>query len=187
MKVGNFLWNYKKSFRLEGRSVPFQMLDLGASHSSVPKMLFGCSVLSDTLRTYGLQHGRLPCPSPSPRVCSNLCPLSRWWYPTISSSAIPFSPCLQSFSASGSFLMSQLFESRWPKYWSFNFNISPSSEHPGLISFRMDWLDLLAIPRDSQESSPTPQFKSINSSAISIFYSSTLTSIHDHWKNHCLN
>ena len=62
---------------------------------------------------------------------------------------------------------------RWPKYWSFSFNNSPSSEHPGLISFRMDWLDFLA--RDSQESSPTPQFKSINSSALSFLHSPTLT------------
>ena len=68
---------------------------------------------------------------------------------------------------------------RWPKYWSFSFSISPSNEYPGLISFRMDWLDLLASPRDSQESSPTPQFKSINSSALSFLYSPTLTSIHD--------
>ena len=70
---------------------------------------------------------------------------------------------------------------RWPKYW--NFSISPSSEYSGLISFRMDWLDLLA-PRDSQESSQTPQFKSISSSALSFLYSPTLTLIHDCWKNH---
>ena len=76
---------------------------------------------------------------------------------------------------------------RWPKYWSFSFNISPSNEHPGLISFRMDWLDPLASPRDSQESSPTPQFKSINSLALSFLHSPTLTSIHDHWKNHDLD
>ena len=75
---------------------------------------------------------------------------------------------------------------RWPKYWSFSFNISPSNEHLGLISFRMDWLDLCS-PRDSQESSLTPQLKSINSSALSLFYSPTLTSIHDHWKNHILD
>ena len=72
---------------------------------------------------------------------------------------------------------------RWPKYWSFSFNISPSNGHPGLISFRMDWL----YPRDSQESSPTPQFKSINSLALSFLYSPNLTSIHDHWKNHSLD
>ena len=76
---------------------------------------------------------------------------------------------------------------RWPKYWSFSFNISPSNEHPGLITFRMDWLDLLAVPRDSQESSPTSQFKSINSSMLSLLYSPTLTSIHEYWKNHSLD
>ena len=75
---------------------------------------------------------------------------------------------------------------KWLKYWSFGFNISPSNEHPGLISFRMDWLDLLAV-QETQESSPTPQFKSMNSSALSFLYSPTLTPIHDHWKNHSLN
>ena len=74
---------------------------------------------------------------------------------------------------------------RWPKYWCFSFNISPSNEHSGLVSFRMDWLDL--SPRDSQESSLTPQFKSIYFSALSFLYSPTLTSIHDHWKNHSLD
>ena len=69
---------------------------------------------------------------------------------------------------------------RWPKYWSFSFSISPFNEYSGLISFRMDWLDLLAV----QESSPTPQFKSINSSVLSFLYSPALTSIHDLWKNH---
>ena len=69
---------------------------------------------------------------------------------------------------------------RWPKYWSFSFSISPSNEHLGLISFGMDWLDLLESPRDSQESSPTPQFKSINSSVLSFLYSPTLASIHDY-------
>ena len=72
---------------------------------------------------------------------------------------------------------------RWPKYWSFSLSISPSDEHPGLISFRMNWLDLLAV----QESSPAPQFKSINSSALSFLHSPTLTSIHEHWKNHSLD
>ena len=77
---------------------------------------------------------------------------------------------------------------RWPKHWSFSFNNSPSNEHPGLISFRMDWLDLLAVsPRDFQESSQIPQFKSINSSLLRFLYSSALTSIHDHWKNHSLD
>ena len=75
---------------------------------------------------------------------------------------------------------------RWPKYWSFSFSISPSKEIPGPISFRMDWLDLLAV-QGTQQSSPTSQFKSINSSALSLLHSPTLTSIHDHWKNHSLN
>ena len=73
---------------------------------------------------------------------------------------------------------------RWPKYWSFSFSISPSSEYSGLIFFRIDWFDPPCSPRDSQESSPTPQFKSINSSALSFPYSPSLTSTHDHWKNH---
>ena len=70
---------------------------------------------------------------------------------------------------------------RWPKYWSFSFDTSPTNEHPGLISLRMDWLDLLAV-QGTLESSPTPQFKSINSWVLSFLYSPTLTSIHDHWK-----
>ena len=76
---------------------------------------------------------------------------------------------------------------RWLKYWSFSFNISPSNKHPGLISFRMDWLDLLEVQGTLKESSPTPQFKSINTSALSFLYSPTLKSIHDHWKNHSLD
>ena len=72
---------------------------------------------------------------------------------------------------------------KWLKYWSFSFRISPSNEHPGLISFRMDWLDLLAV-QGTLESSPTPQFKSINSSVLSFLYGSNFTSIHDYWKSH---
>ena len=73
---------------------------------------------------------------------------------------------------------------RWLKYWSFSFSISPSNEYSGLISFRIDWLDLLAVQGALQESSPAPQFKSINSLALRFLYSPTLTSIHDYWKNH---
>ena len=76
---------------------------------------------------------------------------------------------------------------RWPMYWSFSFNISPSNEHSGLISFRMERVGSPSSPRDSQESSPTPQFKSINCLALSFLYSPTLTSIHDYWKNHSLD
>ena len=76
---------------------------------------------------------------------------------------------------------------RWPKYWSFSFNLSPSSEHSGLISFWTDWLDLLAVQGTLKSLLQQPQFKSINSSALSFLYSPTLTSIHDHWKNHSLD
>ena len=76
----------------------------------------------------------------------------------------------------------QLSRIRWPKYWSFSFDISPSNEYSGLISFRMNWLDLLAV-EGTRESFPTPQFKSINSSMLSLLYGPALTSIHDHWKN----
>ena len=75
---------------------------------------------------------------------------------------------------------------RWPKHWSFSFSISPSNECSGLISFRMDWLDLLAV-QGTLKCSPAPQFKSINSLALSLLHSPTLTSIHDHWKNHSLD
>ena len=104
-----------------------------------------CSVTKSclTLQPHGLQHTRLPCLSPAPRACSNSRPSSQWCHPTISSSVVPFSSCLQPFPASGSFPMSQFF--RWPKYWSFSFSINPSNEYSGLISFRMDWLDLLAV------------------------------------------
>ena len=105
---------------------------------------FSCSVVSYSLWPHELQHARPPCLSPTPRVYTNSFPLSRWCHPTISSSVVPFS-YPQSFRASGSFQMSQLFASVWPKYWSFSFSISPSSEHPGLISFRMDWLDLFSV------------------------------------------
>ena len=76
---------------------------------------------------------------------------------------------------------------RWPKDWSFSFSISPSNEYSGLISFRMDWLDLLAVQGTLKDCSPTPQFRSINSLALSFLYSPTLTSVHDYWKNHSLD
>ena len=103
-----------------------------------------CSVMSNSLRSHGLQHTRFPCPSPTPGVYSNSCPLSWWCHPAISSSVVPFSFCPQSFPASGSFPESVL-HIRWPKYWSFSFSISPSNEYSGLISFRIDWLCLLAV------------------------------------------
>ena len=105
---------------------------------------FSRSVVSDSLRPHESQHARPPCPSPAPRVHSDSHPLSQWCHPAISSSVVPFSFCPQPLPASESFPMSQL-RMRWPKYWSFSFSIIPSKEIPGLISFRMDWLDLLAV------------------------------------------
>ena len=100
--------------------------------------------MSDSLWCHGLQNTRLPCPSPTPSVYSNSCPSSQWCHLIISSSAVPFSSRLQSFPASGSFPISQLFTSGGQNI-GVGFSISPSNEHPGLISFRMDWVDLLAV------------------------------------------
>ena len=91
-----------------------------------------------------LSSSRLPCPSLSHRVCSNSYSLSQWCHPTISSTVVPFSG-LQSFPASRSFPMSQLFESGGQKYWIFSFSISPSDEYSGFISFKIDWFDLLTV------------------------------------------
>ena len=102
---------------------------------------FSCSVMSDSSHPQELQYTRLHCLSPTPGVCSNSCPLSQWCHPTISSSVVPFSSCLQSFPGSGSFL--SVLCIRWPKY--SGFSISPSNKYSGMISFRIDWFDLLAI------------------------------------------
>ena len=110
----------------------------------ISSVQFSHLVMSDSLGPHE-QHARPPCPSPTPGVHPNPCPLSQWYHPTISSSAVPFSSCFQSFPASGSLQISQLISSGGQSIGSFSFNISPSNEHPGLISFRMDWLDLLAI------------------------------------------
>ena len=104
---------------------------------------FSCSIVSDTLQPHGLQHARLHCPSPTPRAYSNSRPSSQWCHPTISSSVTPFS-CLQSFPASGSFHWVSS-SHQVAKVLEFSFSISPSNEYSGLISFRIDCLDLLAI------------------------------------------
>ena len=98
--------------------------------------------MSDSLWPHELQHARPPCPSPTTGVYSNSCPLSWWCHPTISFSVITFSH-FQSFPASRS--NESVLCIRWPKDWSFSFNMSPSKEYSGLISFRMDWLDLLVV------------------------------------------
>ena len=109
----------------------------------ISSIQFSRSVVSDSLRPHESQHARPPCPSPSPRVHSNSHPTSRWCHPAVLSSVVPFSSCPQSLPASV-FSNESAFRMRWPKYWSFSFSIIPSKEHPGLISFRMGWLDLLA-------------------------------------------
>ena len=102
-------------------------------------LLFSCSVVSDSLWPYGLQHARLPCPSPSPRAYSNSCWLTQWCHPT----PLLFLPSI--FSSISVFSNETTLCIRWPKYWSFRFSISPSNEYSGLISFGMDWLGLLAV------------------------------------------
>ena len=101
--------------------------------------------MSDSLQSHGLQNARLPCPSPSPAACSNSCPLSRWCHLIISSSVVPFSSCSSIFPSIRVFSNESALHIRWPKYWSFNFSISPSNEYSVLISFRIDCFDLLAV------------------------------------------
>ena len=139
--------------------------------------------VSDSLRPNGLQHTRLPCPSPTPGAYSNSCSLSQWCHPTISSSVVPFSSSLQSFPASGSFQINQFFASG-------DQSIAVSASASVLPMNIQDWFPLgwtgwtSLLSKDSQESSPTPQFKGINSLVLSFLYSPNLTSIHDYWKNH---
>ena len=137
LNITVFSWNFLFFLFL---ATLWGMCDLSSPVSSVQ---FSRSVMSDSLQPHESQHARPPCPSPTPGVYSNSCPSSQWCHPAISSSVIPFSSCPQSLPASGSFPMSQFF-AQWSGQ-SIGFSISPSNEHPGLISFRMDWLDLLAI------------------------------------------
>ena len=110
-------------------------------HSSVQ---FSRSVMSDSLTPHESQLARPPCPSPTPGVHSDSCPSSQWCHPAISSSVVPFSSCPRSHSASV-FSSESTLCMRCPKYWNFSFSIIPSKEIPGVISFRIDWLDLLAV------------------------------------------
>ena len=162
--MGSFVWNRF----------------LKCSYCSVQ---FSRSVVSNSLRPHESQHARPPCLSPTPGVHSNPCPSSRWCHPVISSSIIPFSSCPQSFPASGSFQMSQLFASCGQSIGvSTSTSVIPMNTQDQSPLGWTGWISLQS--KDSQESSPTPQFKSFNSSALSFLYSSTLPSIHDHWKSH---
>ena len=155
-------------------------------------LLSSHSVVSDSLRSCGLQHTRLPCPSPSPRACSNSCPLSQWCHPTILSSVMTFS-CLQCFPESGSFPVSQLFESGGQSIGAS----ALASVLPMNIQdwFHLGWTGWISLQskglsrvfskkKKNKESSPAPQLKSINSSVLSFLYGPAITSIHDFWKNH---
>ena len=109
--------------------------------------------MSDSLQPHGMQHARPPCPSPTPGAYSNSCPSSKWCHPIISCSVIPshlmlcrpllLPPLI--FPSISVFSNESVFHIRWPKYWRFSFSISPSNECSGLISFRIDWLDLLEV------------------------------------------
>ena len=140
---------------------------------TISSVQFSRSVVSDSLRPRESQHARPPCPSPSPGVHSHSRPSSPWCHPAISSSVVPFFSCPQSLPASESFPLSQLFA------W--------GGQSTGVSALASFLPKKSQSPRDSQESSPTPHFKSINSSALSPLHSPTLTSIHDYWKNHTLD
>ena len=148
----------KYSVPLTKRNMPwgggglFVFAPIGLSKLRVSVSNLGCislvqfshSVVSDSLRPHGLQHARPPCPSPTPGVYQNPCPLSWWCHIPISSSVIPFSSCPQSFPAWG-FFPELVLHIRWPNYWSFSFSISPSNEYSGLIFISIDWFDLHAV------------------------------------------
>ena len=141
--------------------------------------------MSNSLQPHGLHHARLPCPSPTPGVYPNSVSIESVMP---SSHLILCHPLLLLTSILPSirvFSNESALRKRWPKYWSFNFNISPSNEYSGLISFRLGWLDLLAVQGTLKSLlQHYTEFKSINSSVLSFLYSPNLTSVHDYWKNH---
>ena len=146
---------------------------------------FSSSVVSDSFRPHESQHARPPCPTPTPGVHLNSRPSGQWCHPAISSSVVPFSSCPQSLPSSESSNESTL-RMRWPKYWTFSFSIIPSKEHPGLISFRMDLLDLLAVQGTLK--SLLQHYRSKASILQrSAFFVVQLTSIHNYWKNQSID
>ena len=143
---------------------------------------FSCSVMADSLRPYGLQHARPLCPSPTPRAYSNSRPWHRWCHPTISSSIVPFSSCLQSFPASGSFPVSQFFTSGGQSIVvSASASVLPMNIWTDFLQDRL--VGFPCSPRDSQGSSLTPQFRSINSLVLSFLYSPTFCIVQ--WVRYC--
>ena len=146
---------------------------------------FSCSVMFNSLRPHGLQHARPPCPSPTPGSYSNSCPLHRWCHPTISSSVVPFS-CLQSFPASGSFQMSHFFTSGGQSIGvSASASVRPMNIQDWFPLGWTGWISLQSKGLSRVFSNTTVQKHQF--SALSFLYGPTLTSIHDHWKNHSLD
>ena len=146
--------------------------------SPISSVQFSRSVMSHSLQPHGLQHSRPPCPSPLKLMSiESVMPSNH----LIFCRPLLLLPLI--FLSIMVFATESVLHIMWPKDWSFSFNVSPSNEYLGLISFRMDWLDLLAV-QGTQEFSPATQFKSINSSVLGFLYSPTLTSTHDYWKNH---
>ena len=196
------IWDVECGVWLPVLSISYELIGIvpGISHPShltpslicekyiydIGKVQFHCSVVSNSLQPHGLLHARPPCPSPTPGVYPNSCPLSRWCHPTISSSVIPFSSHLQSFPASGSFPVSQLFTSGGQ-------SIGVSASTSVLSMNTQDWSPLgwtgwisLQSKGLSRVFSNTTVQK-LNSSVLSFLFSPTLTSIHDYWKNHSLD
>ena len=159
---------------MPGNSLPTQLLHKDS-------VQFSRSVVSDSLQSHGLQHTRLFCPSPTPKSLLRLMPIKL----VMPSNHLilcrplllppPIFPSIRVFSNESALRI------RWPKYWSFSFTSSPSNEYSGLISLRIDLFGLLAV-QGTLKSSPTPQFKSVNSLALSFIYGLTLTSIYNYWK-----
>ena len=140
--------------------------------------------MSNSLQPHELQRNRFPRPSPSSRACSDSWPLSHWCHPTISSSVVPFSSRSQSFPASGSFPVSQFFESGGQTIGA-SASVLPKSIQGWYLLRWTSWS--LCSLRDSQEFSPAPQLESINSLALYLLYGPALTSVHDYWKDHSLD
>ena len=195
---GSFVLGISQASILECVAIPFSRVLPNPGNKSMSLVLVGrfftteslssvqyrCTVVSDYVRPHESQYARPPCPSPTPWVYSNSRPLSWWCHRGISSSVVPFSSCPQSFPASGS-LQWVSYSHQVAKVLEFqhqSFQWTPRTDllYNGLVGFPCS-------SRDSQESSQTPQFKSINFLVLSFLHSPTLTSIHDHRKNHSLD
>ena len=193
MQEDIYVAKIQKSGGRGGGRQKYQFSIVATSGSIKAAQFSSVSQSCPTLQPHGLQHARLLSPSPTSSLISKLMSIKQ----VMPSNQEPVMPSNHLILCHPLLLLPSIFPSirvfsnklvlpiRWPKYWSFSFSISPSNEYSGLISFRIDQFDLLAIhPRDSQESSPAPQFKSINSLALSFLYGPTFTSIHDYQKNH---